>query len=322
MREYDLIDKYLRPLTKNHPASLDLRDDAAIITPRTNCQLVATKDCIVENVHFLTSTSPENIAKKLVGVNLSDIAAMGAKPLYGMISATLSDRIDEHWIQNFCSTLSRLNNKYNICLIGGDTTKYSEGPLVLSMTMIGEVDKYKAIRQDGAHPGDNVYVTGNIGDAAIGLEVAKGNFSDLDRATKVYFEQKYNAPEPQVDLGQKLNNSATSMTDISDGFVSDLEKIATHSNVSIEINQNLIPFSTQLKKLMSKHDLLEKVLTGGDDYELVFTAPKIFDSQIFAIANSVDTKVTRIGTVISGKGIKIIDADGNKLNFIQPGYEH
>ncbi|MEQ9116426.1 MAG: thiamine-phosphate kinase [Rickettsiales bacterium] len=322
MRESDLIDKYLRPLAKNHPASLDLRDDAAIISPKSNTQIVVSKDCIVENIHFPTGTTPDNIAKKLVGVNLSDIAAMGAKPLFGLISATLPEGIDESWAKDFCITLDRLNTKYDICLIGGDTTKHKEGSLVLSMTIIGEVEKYKAVQQNGAQVGDNVYVSGYIGDAAIGLDIVKGTYEKLDRATKIYFTEKYNAPTPQTELGYRLNGSVTSMTDISDGFIRDLEKIAANSKVTIKVDVEKIPFSPKLKKLMQKEDLVARALTGGDDYELLFTAPKTFHAQIMSIANSLNIPVTQIGSVTSGKGLKILDNDGKTLDFPRKGFEH
>lgn len=321
MREFELITKYLQPLTKNHPASLHLSDDAAVITPQSNAQLAVSCDTIVENIHFLPDTSPDNIAKKLVGVNLSDIASMGAVPKFTLISAVLPRNLPESWFENFCRTLNRLNKKYGLCLIGGDTC-FNDGPLTLNMTILGQLDKFKAATRNGASAGDYVYTSGNIGDAAVGLLVAKENKFNLEREKKVYFLEKYNSPTPRVELGKKLSGNVSAMTDVSDGFVRDMENIAKCSKVAIEINADKIPYSKYLKEIMKEEDLTELALTGGDDYELIFTAPQVFHNKLMALAKEVDTKITQIGTVKSGSGVTILDKHHKTLKFKNTGYQH
>ncbi len=322
MQEFKIIEKYLKPLTKNHPSALLLQDDAAVISPKSNTQIVLSCDNLVENVHFLENTTPENIAKKLAGRNLSDIAAMGATPLYTMISATLNEKCDETWIAEFCQSLERTNNRYNICVIGGDTS-YHKGPINLSMTVIGEIDKYKAVTRAKASIDDDVYVTGTIGDAAIGLLVARDNEFNLTREKKVFFENKYHSPVPQIEIGQKLINFANSMTDISDGILLDLNNIASTSNVEIHIDITKIPLSKHMKELQKSYDLYENIITGGDDYELLFTASKSFKNEIAALAKDCDVKITKIGTVKKeGNSAKIFNKNKEELFFTKAGYIH
>lgn len=321
MKEFDLIKKYLKPLTRNHPASLLLSDDAAVISPKSDTQMVVSCDTIVENVHFLPNSSADIIAKKLIGCNLSDIAAMGAIPQFGLISATLPKNCPEEWLRDFCVTIERLNQKHDICLIGGDTTTH-EGPLILSMTIIGQVERYRAVTRSGAHPGDNVYVSGNLGDAAIGLLVARDNKFDLERSKKIYFEEKYTSPDPRVELGVKLNGMVSAMIDISDGFIQDLGKIAESSNVAVEIFANKLPYSSNLQELMKNHDLVELALTGGDDYELLFTAPKAFHNHVLAISKETNIKITHIGELVEGNGVRILDKNNKPLIFQNTGYQH
>lgn len=306
-----------------HPFALHLSDDACVVDKLHTKQFVITTDAITENVHFLSKNNPRGIAKKLLGVNLSDIAAMGAVPKYYLCSIILSKDLDLSWYAEFFASLQEQNKIYGIVAIGGDTVKH-DGPTSLSVTMIGEVDKYNAISRSGAKDGDNIYVTGTLGDSAIGLMIEKDQCSFvLSEIDKMFFTTRYEEPSPRVEVGKRLVKIASAMIDISDGFIQDAGHIATNSNVQLEINSNELPFSQAMQKLMSeKEDLLETSLTSGDDYELLFTAPPQFDNTIKQIAESTEIKITKIGKVLKGNKVVIRDQYGKELKFSKSGYIH
>lgn len=324
MNELEIIEKFIRPLSGMHPFALHLSDDACVVDKLNTKQFVITTDAITENVHFLSQNSPRSIAKKLLAVNLSDIAAMGAIPKYYLCSIILSKDLDLSWYTEFFASLQEQNKIYGIVAIGGDTVKH-DGPTSLSVTMIGEVDKYNAIARSGAKEGDNIYVTGTLGDAAIGLMIEKEQRGFiLSEIEKMFFTTRYEEPSPRVEVGKRLVKIASAMIDISDGFIQDAGHIATNSNVQLEINSNEIPFSQPMQKLMSERgeDLLETTLTNGDDYELLFTAPPQFDNAIKEIADNTEIKITKIGKVVKGDKVVIRDQYGKELKFSKAGYVH
>lgn len=285
MNEFDFIAKYLKPLAGKE--ALGLKDDAAIIPAANGMEYVITKDALIEGIHFLPNTNPADLAYKIMGVNLSDLAAMGATPKYYLCAACFNDSIDENWIREFTTALSDIQKRYGIVLIGGDTTRH-KGTLVFSITMIGEVPAGKALLRSGAKVGDDVWVSGVIGEAA--------DFTST----------RYLRPEPRIELGLKLRDIASACVDISDGLVADIEHIATASNVKITLHAGAIPIAN------IPH---EKAITAGDDYELAFTTAPDKAELIGKLA-------TRIGNVEAGSGIVVLDAQSNPFTLLKKGYTH
>ena len=323
MNEFEILDKFIRPLTERHPSSLHLTDDACVLDKLNTKQFVATTDCITEGVHFLPNTSPQNIAHKLIATNLSDIAAMAAVPKYYLLSAILPKTLDKEWFCGFSSALSELNKQYEILIVGGDTVRHKGSTISLSVTMIGEVNKYHAVTRSGAKEGDDIYITGTLGDSAIGLLIKQDPGKlELSKADTNFFINRYELPTPRVEIGKKLTKIANSMLDISDGFIQDAAHIAKNSNVQLEISLTKVPMSQPLQKLKDQYDIVETALTGGDDYELFFTAPEKYEGAIKEIANATAIPITKIGKVSAGDKIIIKDSEGKELKFNKTGYIH
>lgn len=285
MNEFDFIAKYLKSLAGEE--ALALSDDAAIIPAANGMEYVITKDALIEGVHFLPNTNPADLAYKIMGVNLSDLAAMGASPKYYLCAACFNDSIDKNWIKEFTATLGEIQKRYGIVLIGGDTTRH-KGALTFSITMMGEVPAGKALLRSGAKVGDDVWVSGIIAEAA--------DFSSV----------RYLRPEPRIELGLKLRDIASSCVDISDGLVADIEHISTASNVKIILQADAIP---------TANIPLEQAITVGDDYELAFTASPDKAELIGKLA-------TRIGKVEAGSGIVVLDAQSTPITLLKKGYTH
>ena len=306
MNEFEIIEKILTPLARGAKEALGLKDDAAIIAPKPGYDLVITKDAIIENVHFLPNTESGLIAKKLLRVNLSDMAAMGAKPRFALIAAMLNDSCDIKWLTAFASGLKEDLDKYDVSLIGGDTTKH-DGVISFSMTLIGEVPNGKAIKRSGAKAGDTIFVTGTIGDSALGLRVLR---EELENWRTEELVSRYNLPEPRIDIGLKLE--ANSAIDISDGLIADLNHICECSEVGAVIYIDKIPLSASARELLNQDSsLLEVILTGGDDYELLFTSKE--ETLPYA---------TPIGKIKKEGGIDIFDKKGEKITLSRYGYTH
>ncbi len=317
MDEFSLIEKYLRPLAKGCNGAFSLTDDAAAIVPKKGNQFVITKDAIAEGVHFLPGTSPELIAKKLVRTNLSDIAAMGAKAKYYLIAAMLNSKINEEWIKKFAEALAAEQKIFGIHLIGGDTIK-TKGPLAFSLTMIGEARSGKALQRSGAKPGDGIYVSGTIGDAALGIKILQGEIT-VAKAKEKFLIDRYLIPHPQVEIGQKLSGIASSCIDISDGMAADLAHICKVSGVSAIIEKEKIPVSRAAREILANHpELWNSVISGGDDYELLFTVPPKREKML-----SKFKKISRIGRVVkkSAKSLKITE-NGQEIRIKTAGYKH
>jgi thiamine-monophosphate kinase len=267
--------------------ALGLIDDAAIIPAENGMEYVITKDALIEGVHFLVNTSPADLAYKIMGVNLSDLAAMGATPKYYLCAACFNDSIDENWIKEFTIALGEIQRQYGIMLIGGDTTRHKGAP-VFSITMMGEVPTGKALLRSGAKVGDDIWVSGIIGEAA--------DFTSI----------RYLRPEPRIELGLKLRDIASACVDVSDGLVADIGHIATASNVKIILQADAIPIA---------NIPLEQAITSGDDYELAFTAAPDKADVIGKLA-------TRIGKVEAGSGIVVLDAQSKPITLLKKGYTH
>lgn len=322
MSEFDIIATYFAPLTKNNPGALGLKDDAAVITPHPFYQLVLTKDAITENVHFFAGDNPQDIARKLLRVNLSDLAAMGATPLYYLLACVFPKTVTEEWIKQFASGLALDNKEFQMTLMGGDTVSQT-GPLTLSVTAIGEVPEGMVLLRSGAKVGDILYVSGTIGDAALGLKILKGELVGLSKEHQEYLVQRYYLPQPRISLGKGLRLNAHSAMDISDGLAQDVGHLSSASHVKMMINSAEIPLSEAAKAALALDPALQSViLSGGDDYELLFTAPKNKKHAIELLATTLQLPLTAIGHVKRGKGLVILTENQQPLELEHSGYNH
>jgi len=313
--EFDIIHSYFAPLTRGNGAALGLEDDAAVLSAKPGFEHVVTTDAIVAGVHFLADESPANIAARLCASNLSDLAAMGALPLGFTLAAAWPRGTDEAFIEAFAAGLGEWVDAYDFPLLGGDTVS-TPGPLVFSLTAIGEVEAGRALKRSGARPGDTVYVSGTIGDGGLGLRAVKGELRDLSEAHTAYLAGRFRRPTPRISTGRVLAGIASACIDVSDGLVQDLGHICEVSGVSIRIDAASVPLSDAAKAaLEADAGLLEVILTGGDDYELAFTSA--------VPPGRGDTPLTAIGEVTAGPGgISVIDRAGNKLEIERGGFNH
>ncbi len=325
--EFELIDRYFAPLAESEPGAFGLSDDAAVLSPPPNKQLVFTTDGLTAGVHFFDDENPRDVATRLIGVNLSDLAAMGAKPWVYTLSLALPSSLGVDWIADFSKELKVLQSRFAFNLIGGDTTS-TLGPLTLSLTAIGTVPLGKALLRSSANAGDLIYVSGNIGDAALGLLVLQGKIDGLSEKYSHFLATRYHCPEPRVSLGQSLSGLATAATDISDGLIADLGNLAKTSGLSAEIFINQIPFSESAKAAFSiDTSLQEHALTGGDDYELIFSVPETASIKVENLAQKIGLKLSNIGILHQNiekniDTVNLLREDGQKLVYNKNGYSH
>ena len=317
MNEFEIIERYFKPKLQDNEQGLELGvgDDAAVINISQDEELVVSIDTLVEGVHFLKDTSPQDIANKSLLVNLSDIAAMGASPRWITLSLTLPEN-NSDWLKEFSKQFNSLLADYSLVLIGGDLTK---GPLSITIQAHGIVPKGKFLCRDGAKPGDFIYVTGELGAAAYALRYLEDSDKNLKPTNEEI--QRLNKPEPRIEVGLKLRDIATSCVDISDGLFSDLKHILRASKVGAEVKLMYIPYSKSLK-LLDKELAIELALTGGDDYELCFTAPSVV-SQSDLEKVITETQISQIGKIneLSSK-LHLIDDDGESYNLKSKCYKH
>lgn len=320
MDEFRLIATYFAPLASGVPGARALADDAALLTLPPGKQLVMTTDTMVAGVHFIGNEPPALLAKKLLRVNLSDLAAMGANPYAYLLVMSLPKDTQELWIQDFARGLAEDQSRYGCTLVGGDTTA-TPGALTLTLTALGWVEAGRALTRSGAAPGDRVYVSGTLGDAALGLEVVQGT-RRVTPAQSEFLTARYQLPEPRVALGQALVGLASAAMDISDGLVQDLGHLCRASGVGATIYADQVPLSEAAAPLERRH-ALEAALTGGDDYELLFTAPPEKEPALVAVARTSGVVITCIGNIRKGEDVRVLDADGSSaFNIKTAGYKH
>lgn len=324
--EFDLIRRYFAPLSDGEPGALGLLDDAAWLRLDPGMELVVSADTIVAGIHFPTAIEPADVARRALRVNLSDIAAKGARARCYTLALQLPDTVDENWIAAFASGLAEDQERYGVTLLGGDTTGTS-GPLSLNINIIGQVAENKMIRRSSASIGDDVYVSGTIGDATLGLASIMDAVAVEIADDRAFLESRFLRPEPRVSLGPVLVGTANASADISDGLVADLGHICTASNISAEIDLSSVPLSDAARRLVTDNQPLRtSLLTGGDDYEIVFTAPVSVRETIVSMAPTTGVSITRIGRMIpvtSGKlGVTVRDETGNKVEVGIGGYRH
>jgi thiamine-monophosphate kinase len=312
--EFDLIAKYFtRTVTR---AALGVGDDCALFAPAAGMQLAVSSDMLVEGRHFLSTVAPDRLGHKALAVNLSDLAACGAKPLAFTLALALP-RVDEDFLAGFARGLLALADTHACELIGGDTT---QGPLNICITVFGEVPRGEALLRAGAHAGDDLYVSGTLGDARLALEAFRGSVALVGDA----FERVRTAmecPQPRVALGLALRGVATSAIDVSDGLLGDLAHVLRRSGVGAEVEVDALPRSEVLRALP---EALQRTCTlaGGDDYELVFTAPPQHAERVAQAARSAQVAVTRIGRIVAGAGLRLTGRDGQELPNTFGAFDH
>ena len=322
MGEFELIDRYFKRPARR--AALGVGDDCALLAPAPGMQLAVSSDMLIEGRHFLSTVDPFKLGHKALAVNLSDLAACGAKPLAFTLALALP-QADEAWLDGFSRGLFALADAHDCELIGGDTTR---GPLAICITVFGEVPPGQALLRSGARAGDDLYVSGTLGDARLALEVFRGTRSlpqPAFHAARIRME----IPTPRVALGLALRGVATAAADISDGLVGDLGHILKASRVGACIDTsiaiNLIANRGHLKLGNGQFDAetaLECVLAGGDDYELVFTSPSSARSRVKAAALQSETSVTRIGVIEAASGLRLVDATGQPVHRRFASFDH
>ncbi|WNJ98573.1 thiamine-phosphate kinase [Thalassospiraceae bacterium LMO-JJ14] len=318
--EFDIIHRFFAPLTRGNANALGLTDDAARLPPRAGFEHIITTDAIVAGVHFLEDETPANVAARLCASNLSDLAAMGAAPVGFTLAAAWTKGTEESYIEAFAAGIGEWVDEYDFPLLGGDTVS-TPGPMMFSLTAIGEVEAGRALKRSGARPGDTVYVSGTIGDGGLGLLAAKGELQGLGKEHNAFLSGRFRRPTPRISLGRSLTGVASACIDISDGLVQDLGHICQTSGVSMRIEASAVPLSdAALAALQTDSNLLDLILSGGDDYELAFTTDKT--------PHHADTELTAIGVVTADveskgmDGVSLIDTDGNPLDVARGGYNH
>lgn len=320
--EFALIESLFAPLARSYPLAFDLKDDAALIRPRLGVDLVVTKDVIVEGVHFLAEDPAPSIAKKLLRVNLSDLAAKGAKPLGFLLGLVLPAAKDMRWLEGFAAGLAEDSRAFDIALLGGDTVA-TPGPLTLSLTAIGEVPEGRAILRSGGRSGDLVFVTGTIGDGALGLRAAKGEDLKCSAGESAYLAGRYRTPEPRLSVGRRLLGLASAAIDVSDGLVADLGHLCETSGVGASIRAFDAPLSKAARAVLSADAaMLNDILTGGDDYEILFTAAASAKGDIAEIARVTGVAVSAIGELTARGGVVVADGEGQAMEIARKGFSH
>jgi thiamine-monophosphate kinase len=322
--EQHLIERYFKPLVSAENA-FGLGDDAAVITPPAGCDLVLTTDGVIAGVHFFPEDPPGAIARKALRMNLSDLAAKGATPAGFLLSIALPPDTPESWVASFAEGLSRDIADYACPLLGGDTD-HTPGPLSASITAFGTVPHGRMVRRATAEPGDVIAVTGTIGDAALGVLLRRDEGLAerwrLSRAADEHLRGRYLIPQPRNVLAQALLEHASAAMDVSDGLAGDLSKLCLASGVAAEADSAAVPLSQAAQAALSADaTLLERILTGGDDYEILLTLPAAKFGAFRAAGEKAGVPVTRIGQVMSGQGIRFLRG-GKILSFAHASYSH
>jgi len=316
--EFQLIADLFAPLAAGFPGALGLRDDAAFLAAEPGMETVVTVDAMVAGVHFLADDPPDLIARKLVRVNLSDLAAKGATPFAVLLAAAFPHDIADDWLRRFAAGLAEDLRRYGVALIGGDTVA-TPGPLTLSLTALGRVASGRALLRAAARRGDVVWVSGTIGDGFLGLAAARGELGGLDPADSAFLAGRYRLPEPRTALGPALIGVAHAGMDVSDGLIQDLGHICRASGVGAVVEAAKVPLSAAAR---AANTPLASLLAGGDDYELLVTAPPGAEAAIAAASAAAGVPLTAIGRIVEGEGVTVMDADGRTLDLGRGGWRH
>jgi len=336
--EFSFISRFFKPLTGGDPGAFGLTDDAAVLSVEPGERLAITVDTVIEGVHFLSDDPPETIGIKALGVNLSDLASMGSRPRAYVMSVCLPRGWDQRrlleWMEGFCSGLGAMQAQEGIHLLGGDTVS-APGPLAITITAFGVLGQASELRRSGARPGDTIFVSGTIGDAVLGLEVLKGQIHDLAPVHASMLAERYRRPCPRLAVGQRLVGVAHAAADVSDGLVADLEHICEASNTCATIAADRVPLSAAARAIVARTPhLLPLIVTGGDDYELVFSASPERRYDINCLAKNVGVPLTAIGEMepecagtfggpaSRGSRVRVLDRNGVAFETPRGGYRH
>ncbi len=310
--EFEIIARHFKQLAG--PGALALADDAAVLTPPANRQLVISADAMVQGVHFLPDDPPETIGRKLLRVNLSDLAAMGAEPLGYLMTVSVPKVTPDDWFAGFAAGLAQDQAQFRITLLGGDTTS-TPGPISLSATVLGHVAPGAALTRAGARAGDGIFVTGTIGDGALGLRALRGELADPEG----FLSNRYRLPQPR--LGLAIAGIATAAMDISDGLLQDLAHLCRASGVGAEVQAAQVPRSAAA--LAAGPAWLPLCMTGGDDYELLLSVPAAAEAALLAEAERAEVPMTRIGRFVEdARHFDVLDASGETMVIPQAGWSH
>lgn len=302
LSEFDLISKYFAPLSQgiwdapgeSFGRSFGLSDDAAVLNSVPGQDWVVTKDAIVSGIHFLPDDPPDLIAKKLMRVNLSDLAAKGATPAHYLLAAAWPQDIEERWVAAFAQGLSEDQTKYGVSLLGGDTVS-TTGPATFSLTAFGRVKNGGMLTRKGAEAGDRLCVSGTVGDAYLGLQCLAGGAAAPQSSDRDFLVSRYQLPNPRLDLLDFLRDHATATIDISDGLLADLDHLRRASGIGVRLDLASIPLSQAAKALVDRGAVsLDQLCGGGDDYEILFAVPKL---------DQLPATVTEIGEFIAKEGL-------------------
>ena len=318
--EFGRIRRFFAPLAGS--GGLDLRDDAALLACNPGKQLVVTVDAIVSGVHYLPDDPPGLVARKLLRVNLSDLAAMGARARHYLLTTALPTTVADDWVEAFAAGLGEDQRRYKIDLLGGDSVA-TDGPAVLSLTAIGEIAAGAEIRRSGARSGDQIWVSGTIGDAMLGLQALRGSHKSMPAEQRATLIRRFQLPEPRVELGPRLVGIARAMLDVSDGLVADLGHICEASQTGATIGLPQVPLSRAAQQLGAADPALPaRLVTAGDDYELLFTAPSDSADRIRQLSQELRLPLTAIGTIEKGAGVRLVDGEGKEVPLTNTGYRH
>ena len=323
--EFDRIKKYFKPLASAERGSLDLLEDAAVLPIGSASELVISTDALVEGIHYVGDEDASLIAQKSLRTNLSDMAAMGAAPwayTLSLILDPLKKCSADQWLDSFVAGLQIDQNKYDVRLIGGDSV-VGAGPTVISITIIGKLNNKGPLVRSGALQNDDVYVSGTIGDSAAGLQVIKGSLDFLDLSDQIYLKNRYYLPQPRVALGSALVGLASAAMDVSDGLIQDMGHLCSASGLAAVINWPNVPLSPPVITLLeSKSISISAIINGGDDYELLFTAPSILRPDIEELSKKTEVPLTRIGYMTEGADVLLMDKENQLISLAGAGFKH
>ena len=320
--EFDLVRRLFAPLSRAAPGAFGLRNDGATVAPPAGATLVVSKDLMVAGVHYLPDEDPAAVARRLLRVNLSDLAAMGADALSYALGLALPRSLPASWIEGFADGLALDQARFGVVLIGGDMVA-GEGPAVLSLTAFGTVPEGAALTRSGAAAGDDLYVSGTIGDAALGLRVARGGLRALAKVDRAFLAERFRLPSPRLALGRGLRRVASAALDVSDGLVADLAHLCAESGAAARVSADAVPLSAAATRALASPEIgIADLVAGGDDYELLFAAPPTRRGAVAALGRTLDLPLACIGALGSGSGVSVLDSAGRPLPLERAGYRH
>lgn len=320
--EFDLVRRLFAPLSRAAPGAFGLRNDGATVAPPAGATLVVTKDLMVAGVHYPPDEEPAVVARRLLRVNLSDLAAMGADALSYALGLALPRDLPASWIEGFAGGLALDQAHFGVALIGGDMVA-GAGPAVLSLTAFGAVPQGAVLMRAGGAAGDDLYVSGTIGDAALGLRVARGGLRTLAKGDRAFLAERFRLPAPRLALGQALRGVASAALDVSDGLIADLAHLCEESGAAAHVSAEAVPLSAAAARALASPEAgIADLLAGGDDYELLFAAPPARRGAVEALGRALGMPLARIGALVPGRGVRVLDAVGRPLSFEHTGYRH